>query len=154
MKTGVPPPEQYELLPPDHVSMHPDRLRNFDRVNPEAFYARAWIKVNPRRTLGYLNHILCPKALRDQGQTATRYSRRDAVVAASVVQWLGTNVGRAFVLECERQIEAAQARQQKLSAERRRARGVVDTRSPLVRRKATLAAARKRITDNIKKESK
>lgn len=37
-------------------------------------------------------------------------TREQAEVAAAVIQWLGTDVGLGFVLECERKIRAARER--------------------------------------------
>ena len=56
----------------------------------EAIYAHAWEKQAPH-TLGYL---LC-------GNDRQRhdYSPRDATVAATIIQWLGSPVGQSFVNE-------------------------------------------------------
>jgi hypothetical protein len=129
--------------------MHPDRLKRFytGYPNPEAFYLAAWRKVNSNKTgQHYLAHILCPPDKRAMGYNMWRYSRRDAVVAASVMQWLGTNVGRGFVLEVERQLEDARKRQDVVRATRRRLRPDLDPNdTPLKRRKRTLEATRKRL---------
>jgi len=47
-------------------------------------------------------------------------SKRDAIVAATVIQWLGTNCGCAFVGECERQIERLRKEKQAEEAQRRK----------------------------------
>jgi len=140
---------QMELLPIEHESMHPERRRKFYTgvPNPEAFYIAAWRKLNSNRTgQHYLAHILCPPDKRKLGFKMWRYSRRDAVVAASIIQWLGTNVGRGFVLEVERELEKARETQRKVSDVRRRMRPYVDPNdTPLKRRKRTLEATRKRL---------
>jgi hypothetical protein len=57
--------DQGELLPIEHRSLQPQRLRKYrdrDR-NPERIYAAHWIKENRRRlSSGHtlLAHILCP----------------------------------------------------------------------------------------------
>ncbi|KKN34243.1 hypothetical protein LCGC14_0795420 [marine sediment metagenome] len=96
---------QQELLPPDHTSLQRHRLGKYDRTNPERIYAAAWKRAN-RRSAGvnqghsYVEWILCA-----DGKQPTPISRRDAAVAASVIQWLGTNVGLGFILEAERKID-------------------------------------------------
>lgn len=146
------PPPQLELLPPDHGAAHQHRMKNFGHVNPEAFYVAEWSKRNNRRTgRGYLHHLLVTDAQHARGVTGVPYSRRDAFVAAAIIQWLGTNVGHGFVLECERLIDAARARQRRVADRRRAERGTtLDSRTPLQRRKDTLAAARKRLADATK----
>jgi hypothetical protein len=146
--------DQTELLPIDHESMHPDRRKKFftGAPNPEAFYIAAWRRLNSNKTgQQYLAHILCPQDKRKQGFTMWRYSRRDAVVAASVIQWLGTNVGRGFVLGVERELEEARKTQQKVRDVRRRSRPNVEPKdTPLERRKKTLDATRERLANATK----
>lgn len=49
-------------------------------------------------------------------------SQRDAEVAATLIQWLGTNVGRAFVDECEEHAFAeGERRRHRLAVKRRHA---------------------------------
>jgi hypothetical protein len=70
-----------------HVGLSSHRLAS----NPlEAKFASAWKKMAPT-TLGYL---LC-----GQNRSFHDYSERDAVVAATVIQWLGSPVGESFVRE-------------------------------------------------------
>lgn len=97
---------QPPLLEPNHDSLQRRRLKKYERVNPERIYAAKWKKMN-RRSPGvnsgftYLEHILTP----DGGRPGP-VSRRDAVVAASVIQWLGTNCGLSLIWDCERKIDA------------------------------------------------
>lgn len=99
--------EQQELLGVDHTSLQPRRLRKRkDDPNPERIYAAAWLRHNRRHPAvnggyGYLELILAPDRTH-----VPPVSRRDARVAASVIQWLGTNVGMGFIWECERAIDA------------------------------------------------
>lgn len=102
---------QRELLSVEHKGLHPRRLKSYKHdnyvtpPNSEAFYAALWREWNDGRmsvsTKNVLHFILCPEALQDKGHQTIAYSRRDAQVAATVIQWLGTNVGRSFVIEAE-----------------------------------------------------
>lgn len=100
------PDFQPELFDPRHVSLHPDRLSR----DPERIYAEHWRTRNARHPAvnsGFtaLEWILCPT-----GWWPPRpVSQRDAVVAASVVQWFGTNCGLAFIEDCEREVQQAGA---------------------------------------------
>lgn len=87
---------------PPHNSLQMPRLNKM----PERVYAEEWKENNIRKP--YLNSgftslelILCP--------SGTMYpppvSDRDAEVAASVIQWLGTCCGFHFMLRCEDKIK-------------------------------------------------
>ena len=102
------------IIDPPMVSIHPNRLTNA----PERIYFDQWKKLNEQH--GHVNGshtalelILCPpekQATDFMGNCdAPRPSHRDAEVATSIIQWLGTNCGRAFVDGCERQIEKERA---------------------------------------------
>lgn len=148
---------QRELLPVEHKGLHPRRLKSYKHdnyvtpPNSEAFYAQLWREWNDGRmsvsTKNVLHFILCSEALQDKGYTAVAYSRRDAQVAATVIQWLGTNVGRSFVIEAEERIKKATELQRQVGNVRRRLRPGPD---PLIgaveRRKDTLTKTRKRLT--------
>lgn len=108
LATGAEPTTQYDLLPPLHVSLQKHRLRKFDRANPERVYLAEWKRRNVRRASinrGFttLEWILSPEC----ASPPPPISRRDAAVAASVVQWLGTNGGLGFIKTCERKIAEA-----------------------------------------------
>lgn len=99
-----------KLLDPPHISLQPKRQSN----DAERIYAERWRKENRREPA--INHgftalewILCP----DGQRVPERATLRDAVVAASVIQWLGTSCGHGFVLQAEKEIEAARARHSK-----------------------------------------
>lgn len=102
---------QRPLLRTDHGSLQPSRLKKDRRdgrlqhVNAERVYAAEWKRQNK-----YVSHegwpFLALVLRRDDGRPCLP-SRRDAAVAASVIQWLGTNVGSGFVMTCERKIDAA-----------------------------------------------
>jgi hypothetical protein len=117
---------QQELLPVRHRSLQPRRLRKPKRngpwheglVNPERIYAANWKAKNRRqpsvnRGLTLLEWVLCP----DGRDIPLPVSQRDAEVAASVVQWLGTACGLGFIRECEDAIDKARR-----TEEERRAR--------------------------------
>jgi hypothetical protein len=95
------------LLEPPHVSLQPKRLSN----DAERIYAEHWTKQNERQPAinsGFtlLEHILLP----DGQRVPERVTQRDAVVAASVIQWLGTSCGHGLVLQCEKEIEVARSK--------------------------------------------
>lgn len=99
---------QAPLLEPDHHSLQQKRLKKYERVNPERIYTAHWKRSNRRspsvnRGFTLIEWILCPS-----GQECPfPVSRRDAAVAASVIQWLGTNCGLGFIRTCEEQIDKA-----------------------------------------------
>lgn len=94
-------------IDPEHISLQRDRLTN----PSERIYWEEWLKEQERHP--GLNHgftmlefVLCPS-----GQAyPDRPTQRDAHVAASVIQWIGTNCGRGFVDKCERRIEKEQVK--------------------------------------------
>lgn len=149
---------QRELLPVDHRSVTQRRLKyngvNGDWINPEAFYHAAWRRENDskRTSRPLLQGILVPDDDRKKGWEAVAVSRRDAMVAATVIQWLGTNVGRGFVLGVEREIEEATKRQEQVRAVRRRLRPEPPPQAGQGGKKAkrTLEAARERLRDATK----
>ena len=71
-------------------------------------------------------------------------SRRDAVVAASVIQWLATNVGSAWIQSAQAKVKEAFNKQLTVGSERRR-KNRTDPRTPLQRKKAQLDAVRTRL---------
>ena len=83
------------------------RCRGLDgRTNPERIFLKRWRSENKSRQAfnggaGVLELILSE----DSNDYAADLTQRDATVAATVIQWLGTNCGRAFLHECEREIE-------------------------------------------------
>jgi hypothetical protein len=103
-------PEQQELFPPLHRSLQRRRLMRKHPTNPERIYAATWHQWN-RRHFAFnngwrlLEGILDPECERRRPPVVTR---RDAVAIACFVQWLGTNVGRGFVHECEKRISESQ----------------------------------------------
>lgn len=102
---------QPQLLPVEHRSRQPRRLKKetvCGYANPERVFAAQWLAENRKsRSSGYttLDHILTP-----DGQRPRVASQRDADVAASVIQWLATNCGAAFLRQCEAKIDEAHAR--------------------------------------------
>lgn len=98
------PVAQPELFEPDHVSLQEARLRH---GMPERVNLEHWQLLN-KRSLStgytYLEAILTPTGDVSPGLV----TRRDAIVAACVIQWLGTNCGHGFLREAERKIEQLQ----------------------------------------------
>ena len=87
---------------PPHNSLQTSRLNRM----PERIYAEEWKKNNERHPAinsGFtsLEWILCPEG----NWVPPAVSERDAEVAASVIQWLGTNCGYHFMLRCEDKIK-------------------------------------------------
>lgn len=143
---------QGELLPVEHRSLQPKRLKNYGHVNAEAIYAAEWRRFQKQFENQLLNTILTPDdaPLDPLGRVRpVCVSRRDAVVAASIIQWLGTNVGRGFASMCERHVEEATRLRLETGITRsnKRSRDKTDPRTPLERRKARLDAVRKRLAE-------
>lgn len=93
-------PIQYN---PPHNSLQMARLNRM----PERVYAEEWKENNVRKSWlnsGFtsLELILCPSG---NYWCPPAVSERDAQVAASVIQWLGTNCGFHFMLRCEAEIK-------------------------------------------------
>jgi hypothetical protein len=93
--------KEYEDI--KHVGSNPQR-KNINNTT-EMIYAEEWEKKNQRLPwlnsgYGSLELILTE---RDK-LCCPPITQRDAFVAASVIQWLGTNCGKAFIEECEKQI--------------------------------------------------
>lgn len=100
-----------ELL---HEGIRPERARD---LTPERVFAEEWKKENER--LGAVNFGLtalelilnskpCPaqQALgHNYHNDIDRPTQRDATVAASIIQWLGTRCGAVFLDRVERRIE-------------------------------------------------
>lgn len=101
--TGIPLGEKvFAQYNPPHNSLQTTRLD----LMPERIYAEEWKRVNERRAginSGFtsLEWILCPEGNR----LPPPVSDRDVEVAASVIQWLGTNCGFHFMLRCEDKIK-------------------------------------------------
>lgn len=97
---------QGELLPVSHRSPHRRRLakRPDGSSNAERIYAAEWLRKTRQKTgAPFLPQILFDDRTGQPGLV----SRRDAAVAAMVIQWLGTAVGLGFVMHCEDLIDRA-----------------------------------------------
>lgn len=75
-----------------HEGINKHRL---SREMEERIFAEAWAEKAPT-TLGYL---LC-----GQDRSAHDYTQRDAEVAATIIQWLGSHVGTCFMEEVKNRI--------------------------------------------------
>lgn len=104
-----------------HNSNRMDRARDFIA---EGIFLELWQEMQVRQVhsnhgFGALDLILNNKMdfaksiihgtpMRERLKLIDGYSQRDAYVAASVIQWLGTREGAVFIVEAERRIEEAQ----------------------------------------------
>lgn len=79
----------FPRLKEPHVSINVARLHKSAGNTMEVAFAKAWEKENttPLRSSPLLEHLV------------GGYTDRDAQVAASVVQWLGSQVGRRFLVD-------------------------------------------------------
>lgn len=104
-----------KVIDPVPATLHPARLTNpAERIYFERFAKQC--KREPWLNSGYglLEWILCPQG---QDHPTERPTQRDAEVAGSVIQWLGTSCGHGFVEECERQIREERAEHSALEME-------------------------------------
>ena len=76
-----------------HVGLRADRLR---REPDEKRFADEWRKQNS------FDPPLLAQMLGDGLRPSTDVTQRDAEVAATVIQWLGSHVGSHFVDECRK----------------------------------------------------
>lgn len=88
--------EQPDLFGLTHRTTWPRRTNSAHHKAEGVFYRR-WLQEQRRNRL--LHHILSG----EDGKWLVP-TDRDSIVAASVVQWFGTNVGRGFVSGCEREV--------------------------------------------------
>jgi hypothetical protein len=89
-------------IEPVHQGLRTDRLRG---GLAERIYAEEWAKKNTRSS--WINHgcTALELILTPAGKLPRPVSQRDATIAATVIQWLGTNCGHAFLQETEQRIE-------------------------------------------------
>lgn len=74
-----------------YLGLHPYRFKD----NPdEKTFATEWAKQQQGHTLAYLLH------LGEQNVRPPAPSVRDHIVAATVIQWLGSQVGQVFLRDC------------------------------------------------------
>lgn len=97
------------VLDPPMETLQPDRL-----TNPrERIFVEEWIKENTRGegmagNARLLEHILSVKKRRGLGgpePVLNFVTQREAHVATSVIQWLGTNCGQSFLHVVQRRID-------------------------------------------------
>jgi len=117
-----------QILDPIHRSLNPDRLGN----PAEDIFLRRWQKQQERSRginsgYGLLELLLSPTRMRAVSPFCRfsldpyyvpPVSQRDAEVAATVIQWLGTSCGLGFMQECEREIAQAKAERREMESER------------------------------------
>ena len=74
--------------------------------NPgEIVYAEEWEKAN--RDYKHLMYLLNQSG---NDFFYSNISQRDAFVAATVIQWLGTNIGQGFIEKCQKKIEEEESK--------------------------------------------
>lgn len=112
--------EKYKRI--KHVSLSPERLKHPAGV-AERIFTDLWGKENDRK-LGINGGMALLEILLDKEKTLpgslrlrvpSDITQRDAEVAASVIQWLGTNCGQAFLFTVEKKI----GKRDKINRERR-----------------------------------
>ena len=86
------------LLEASVEGSNPERQR-FSAV--EATYAEEWKKQNKRSPGVNGGHTLLEHICSEEITAPAPVSVRDSFVAASVIQWLGTNCGLCFIKTCE-----------------------------------------------------
>lgn len=104
------------MLQPVHRTINPDRQGNI----AEHLFLKRWIALQKREPglnhgWGLLEMILMPtrfcrdevRYVGDPPPYVPPVSQRDAEVAATVIQWLGTSCGGGFLWETEKQINEA-----------------------------------------------
>lgn len=100
-----------DVLMPRIEGLHPDRMKN----PPELIYVEAFRKECERSPGVNHGYGLLELLLQPEGEKLVpAVGQRDARVATTIIQWLGTNCGRGFVLECERKIESALAERSRI----------------------------------------
>lgn len=79
-----------------HEGLRTNRLQ---REPLERIFAEEWAKRNASVIGGdvLLDHLLAVDANRPRGEV----KQRDATVAATIIQWLGTHVGQCFLRDVE-----------------------------------------------------
>lgn len=91
---------------PIYNSVVRSKYKESDIECPERVFLRKWRKENDNRAginhgHGALELILSENS----NECAFPITQRDASIAATVIQWLGTNCGRCFVEECQKIIK-------------------------------------------------
>ena len=95
-----------------HVSLSPERLKHNGSV-AERVFIKLWQEENERE-LGINSGLALLEVLLDKERTLpgslrpripSDITQRDAEVAASVIQWLGTNCGSTFLYSAEKEIK-------------------------------------------------
>ena len=78
-----------------------ERTHRFAQNPCERIAAYRWSQLNRKPGIGTLDYIM------GDGQEAGHVSDRDHLVAATVIQWLGSPVGQAFVRDLVENFQAA-----------------------------------------------
>ena len=95
-----------KVLDPKIEGLHPSRMANPpERIYIELFREKCKRVTGLNHGYGLLELLLRPEGV----ERPPHIMQRDAHVAATVIQWLGTNGGMSFMHEAEKQIRAEEA---------------------------------------------
>jgi len=101
--------KQYKKIKHTSFSMKRTKVNAPERIFLEMWQEECERKPGINGGRGILEILLTPEKY-DNGYTSTRISQRDAKVAASVIQWLGTSCGMGFLIETEKKIQREEAK--------------------------------------------
>ncbi len=77
------------------------------RTNAERIMLKRWRAENKRVPGTNGGRGVLEIIVSEDNDAAAPLTQRDATVAATVIQWLGTNCGRCFLEQCEREIKTS-----------------------------------------------
>lgn len=116
-----------DVLVPRIEGLHPNRMMSYpERIFVEEFRKENIPEPGLNGGLTLLENLLTPESAFEKMKNygfgnrppVPYISQRDARVATTIIQWLGTNCGRAFVAQCERLIAAEGKGQDKVEGMR------------------------------------
>jgi hypothetical protein len=88
-----------------HVGCKAYRFTKRDDNEQERVFAEKWQDINDEKHAKTLAHLLAEDS---NARNLPRPSDRDKMVAATVIQWLGSPVGQGFLRDCGSQEDLAQ----------------------------------------------
>jgi len=97
-------------IPKKWLGLRSHRLKSSMSLREEMF-AREWASANGERGVALVDHLCCP--LPGDFRYVPTADDRDRVIANTVIQWLGTNVGQAFLEKVDRATKAERAKRTK-----------------------------------------
>ena len=91
-----------------HIGLHSERLAKAEN-RAEVVYASEWAKANSgSHGRSILLHHLLAYGQNLPGEHLV--TARDAETAATVIQWLGSEIGQDFIRTCQQRIEKRRSR--------------------------------------------